>query len=166
MKKTLYSLMALCALSFGLISCDDDDAIDHGKHAQLPEQQAAGTYVGSLSVYETDLESEPAVVEATVTITAGKDPYTATFSMESGNTSANGDICTNFVWTNNNFLFASIPVSYNAATPELNSIANGSSAAVVVNGDITDGVMTASYSKTVKSGRSSKTYFYKFSGKK
>lgn len=161
MKKAIYSLMAVCALTLGFVSCSDDTDLDRGQHSDLPEAKAQGTYAGTLTIYDTAV-SDTTITHsgaATVTLAPGSNSYSANFTMQSEAADANGDCTVNIAWSNDGFKFA-IPAASG-------TIANGSSANVTVNGEVQpDGSMVVSYSKTVRSGRSTKTFFYKFSGKK
>lgn len=165
MKKVIYSLMAIFALSLAFVSCSDD-TIDHGTHVKDPQSVAKGTYKGTLTIYKASLEDTIPVVKenSIVAVEESENHYSVKMTMTSGQADADGSYIANISWANSDMKFSGVIPSN---TTDKESIGFGSSAVVVVNGEISAaGNLIMSYSKTVKVGRSSNTYFYKYVGKK
>lgn len=154
-------MMAALAVCFSFTSCgDDDDAIDHGTHAEKPETVIAGTYTGSYDVYNADGVTVESTSAATVTIAAGPSDRTITLSSScSDNANMNGaeEGALNCTWANDDIKFWG-PSTAGTTTGYLNAAA--------LNGSYENGTLTFRFSKTVRSGRKTVTNFYQFTGTK
>lgn len=149
MKKILYSLFAVLAVSFALVSCGDDDN-GTAKHDTLPEDKFSAMYSGTWTTYNADGTTVEKEGEAgTFIVAKGDVNYSAKLTFTDVTTPSidASDVVVNIVWSGDNAKF------FSTAT------------ALPINGEITsDGKITAKFSKTVRQGKSTKTNFYAFSG--
>lgn len=151
MKKILYSLLAVLAVTFALVSCGDDDN-SGSKHATPPEETFAGTYEGTWTKYDSNGTTVLAEgQEGTFTIDEGDVDYSAklTFSDKDDSSVDASDVVVNIAWNGDNAKF------YTTVT------------SLPVNGEVTSaGLLIAKFSKTIKSGKKTNTYFFAFKGHK
>ena len=151
MKKILYSLLAVLAVTFALVSCGDDDN-SGSKHATPPEETFAGTYEGTWTKYDSDGTTVLAEgQEGVFTVAKGDVSYSAklTFSDTEDSSADASDVVVNIAWNGDNAKF------YTTST------------SLPVNGEVTTGgLLIAKFSKTVKSGKKTNTYFFAFNGHK
>ena len=152
MKKIIYSLAAMLALSFSFVSCGDDD--DTISFPTTPEKAAAGTYTGTWTV-SSDTESSEG--SGTIILTATDTPYNVDVTIEGSFTTAALNVSStsiaNITQANNGFVF-----NNNMAT---NPLGAGFTGKIDENGNI--GV---NFQKEVRVGRKQYKYNYVFYGKK
>ena len=151
MKKIIYSLILFMAFGFACVSCSDDDddaAAPSGNAASV----AAGTYTGT---WTRILDSDTLTAEGTMIVSATDSAYTADIAYACSTFNLNTSSVANF--------------AYSGASGSLFDYSNGSTSngmGTIFCGKITDGVATAIFSYTQKSGRKSYTYKYSFVGTK
>lgn len=153
-------MMAALAVCFSFTSCGDDDDVNRGTHATLPETELAGTYTGTYTVYNADGVTEESTADASVTIAAGENKYTITFSSNcpsNANMTGAEEGALNCTWANDAIKFWG-PTTAGTTTGYLNS--------AVLNGIYENGTLTFRFSKTVRQGRKTVTNFYQFAGTK
>ncbi len=156
MKKILFSLFAVAALCAGFASCDDDDDdINRGTHKASPAAAFEGVYTGYWSVFDASNVLEQENIPGSITVTKN-DSVATIVSL----TLASSDIAAvdgksgvgNIIWVNDD-----------AKISNANS-ANGFG--TMFSADITDAVLNFKFSLSVRSGRSTVTKFYQFTGAK
>lgn len=151
MKKIIFSLAAMLALSCSFISCGDDD--NDITFSTTPEKAAAGTYSGNWTITS---DTETVEGTGTITIAPTSTPYNADITIEgSFSTTALNVSATsiaNISHANNGFIFN------NNSTNPLGASFTGK---IDENGTI--GV---NFQKEVRVGRKQYKYNYVFWGKK
>jgi hypothetical protein len=152
MKKIIFSLAAMLALSCSFISCGNDDDNDI-TFSTTPEKAAAGTYTGNWTITS---DAETVEGSGTITIAPTSTPYNADITIEgSFSTTAldvNATSIANISHANNGFVF-----NNNATNPLGASFT----------GKIDDnGTIGVNFQKEVKVGRKQYKYNYVFWGKK
>lgn len=152
MKKIIFSLAAMLALSCSFISCGNDDDNDI-TFSTTPEKAAAGTYTGNWTITS---DAETVEGAGTITIAPTSTPYNADITIEgSFSTTAlnvNATSIANISHANNGFVF-----NNNATNPLGASFT----------GKIDDnGTIGVNFQKEVKVGRKQYKYNYVFWGKK
>lgn len=170
MKKTIFGLMALCAVSLGFVSCGSDDIdLNRGTHSEQPQNAKQGTFVGTMSIYEGSLDklvSSKTDENATVTITPGEGAYTAKIVVNSPkNADASGCCVVNVVWKGDDIQFFTSNVVADEKDKESIRYGVNKDINVAVTGYTVGERLHVSYAKTVKSGRTTNTFFYKFDGR-
>ena len=105
MKKIIFSLAAMLALSCSFISCGNDDDNDI-TFSTTPEKAAAGTYTGNWTITS---DAETIEGSGTITIAPTSTPYNADITIEgSFSTTAlnvNATSIANISHANNGFVF-------------------------------------------------------------
>ena len=86
MKKILYSIFLLLAISGTFVSCGDDDPADAPAPAGNPAEAAAAKYTGNWTVISS---GDTVVVPGTIEIAATDSAYTANFTFTSEQFSIN-----------------------------------------------------------------------------
>ena len=163
MKKLIFSLLALAAVSCTFVSCSDDELNLGPSKSESPVATAAGTYNGTWTVYDTDGVTEVATYTGSMTFSQGEAAYTAnlTAAAESAFTLLNGaEAVANLAWAGDNITVV------NASTSNGFVKFSKASAGTGLSGLISNGSFVVKFSLTVKVGRSSKTQFYQFKGNK
>ncbi|WP_295434490.1 hypothetical protein [uncultured Prevotella sp.] len=152
MKKILYYLFAVLALSCSFISCSDDDD-DATIHSVTPEKAAAGVYSGTFTRVQ-DGTTDTLYTQGTVTITATDSAYCADVTYDcTGDFTFNATSVANISYAGNGFVFTN------------NSTSNGLGASFI--GRISsEGTLSSYFKVQQKSGRKTYTYYYNFSGVK
>ena len=152
MKKIIYSLAAMLALSCSFVSCGDDD--DTISFPTTPEKAAAGTYSGNWTISsDTETVGEG---EGTITIAPTSTPYNADITIEGSfsttSLNVNATSIANISHANNGFVF-----NNNDKNPLGTSFT----------GKIDEsGVIGVNFVKEVRVGRKQYKYNYVFWGKK
>lgn len=104
MKKILYYLFAVLALSCSFISCSDDDD-DATIHSVTPEKAAAGVYSGTFTRVQ-DGTTDTLYTQGTVTITATDSAYCADVTYDcTGDFTFNATSVANISYAGNGFVF-------------------------------------------------------------
>lgn len=158
-------MMAALAVCFSITSCGDDDSIDRGTHATLPETVIAGTYTGTYSAYNNDslnagVTTPESTAPATITIKADTAKYTIRLISTCADfDKANGEEqnALNCSWANDEIKFWGVSTAGTAAG-YLNSAS--------LNGSYESDSLKVRFMKSWKVGRKTYTYFYQFNGKK
>lgn len=155
MKKTIFCLFALAAVSAGFSSCEDDINFDRGTHSSRPAAQAAGSYNGTWTVFSSDgttIEKEG--VNGSVEIASADDEIVNVSLVCADVAALNGkSSVANISWANNGFVFSN-PLSSNGL-------------ATMFMGEVSEqGAMNLKFSMSVRSGRTTVTKFYQFKGNK
>lgn len=108
MKKTLYFLVALFALSFTFIACSDDDESGttsrNSSFSVTPEIAAAGTYSGTFKRVQ-DGATDTTSASGTVIVTATDSAYCADFTFTSTDFSLSATSVANITYANSGFSF-------------------------------------------------------------
>ena len=157
MKKFLFGIFAVAALSLGFVSCDDDDDIDRGTHKTGAASAFAGEYAGLWTIISSDgVTIEKDSIDGSV-IVAASDTAASIVNITltcADITAINGKSTdVNISWKNSNAKFSN-PLSSNGI-------------GTLINGEISgDGQLDTKFSLSVRSGRSTVTKFYKFTGNK
>lgn len=159
MKKSLYGILALLAICFSFVACDDDDNNDSRTHSELPETVVEGTYNGNYEVYNADGVTLEGTYPATVIITKGNNPYSFYLESICSEDKLNGkeEKALNAAWANDDVVFYG-PSTAGTTTGYLNPDA--------LNGIYSEGTLSFRFAKTVREGRKSTTNFYNFIGTK
>lgn len=152
MKKLIYSLAAMLALSFSFVSCGDDD--DTISFPTTPEKAAAGTYTGSWTVTS---DTETLEGSGTITLAASSTPYNVDVTIEGSFSTTALNVSTtsiaNIAHANNGFVFNN--------NTDSNPLGAGFTGKIDESGAI--GV---NFQKEVRVGRKQYKYNYIFVGKK
>jgi hypothetical protein len=152
MKKIIYSLAAMLALSFSFVSCGDDD--DTISFPTTPEKAAAGTYTGSWTVTS---DTETVEGSGTITLDASSTPYNVDVTIEGSFSTTALNVSTtsiaNIAHANNGFVFNN--------NTDSNPLGAGFTGKIDESGAI--GV---NFQKEVRVGRKQYKYNYIFVGKK
>ena len=152
MKKIIFSLAAMLALSCSFISCGNDDDNDI-TFSTTPEKAAAGTYTGNWTITS---DAETVEGSGTITIAPTSTPYNADITIEgSFSTTAlnvNATSIANITHANYGFVFNN---------NSINPLGASFTGKIDENGTI--GV---NFQKEVKVGRKQYKYNYVFWGKK
>lgn len=152
MKKIIYSLAAMLALSFSFVSCGDDD--DTISFPTTPEKAAAGTYTGSWTVTS---DTETVEGSGTITLAASSTPYNVDITIEGSFSTTALNVSTtsiaNIAHANNGFVFNN--------NTDSNPLGAGFTGKIDESGAI--GV---NFQKEVRVGRKQYKYNYIFVGKK
>jgi hypothetical protein len=152
MKKIIYSLAAMLALSFSFVSCGDDD--DTISFPTTPEKAAAGTYTGSWTVTS---DTETVEGSGTITLAASSTPYNVDVTIEGSFSTTALNVSTtsiaNIAHANNGFVFNN--------NTDSNPLGAGFTGKIDESGAI--GV---NFQKEVRVGRKQYKYNYIFVGKK
>ncbi len=154
MKKIIFSLAAMLALSCSFISCGNDDDNDI-TFSTTPEKAAAGTYSGNWTISsDTETVGEG---EGTITIAPTSTPYNADITIEGSfsttSLNVNATSIANISHANNGFVFN----NNNDKNPLGTSFT----------GKIDEsGVIGVNFVKEVRVGRKQYKYYYTFLGKK
>lgn len=152
MKKIIYSLAAMLALSFSFVSCGDDD--DTISFPTTPEKAAAGTYTGSWTVTS---DTETVEGSGTITLAASSTPYNVDVTIEGSFSTIALNVSTtsiaNIAHANNGFVFNN--------NTDSNPLGAGFTGKIDESGAI--GV---NFQKEVRVGRKQYKYNYIFVGKK
>ncbi len=82
MKKFIYSLLALTAVSLGFVSCDEEEGENGFKHDTHPEVTTAGTYVGKWKLTTDEAGSEPQYEDGTIILAATDSAYVTYVTVE------------------------------------------------------------------------------------
>lgn len=151
MKKYIYSLFAVLALSLTFVACSDDD--DEGYTSDgHPEIAAAGVYSGTWTrIYSGDTLT----AEGTMTVTATDSAYCADIAYYCGDFSLDVASVANITYAGSSTKFY-----YGNAASDANGL--GANFA----GKITEGTATAMFTITQKVGRKEYVYAYTFEGTK
>ena len=137
MKKIIYSLFVILALSCIFVSCSDDDG-DAPAPAGNPAEAAAGTYTGT---WCRVLNNDTVRGEGTLTIAPTDSMYCADFTFEA-------------------------PTLDLKASSVANIAFAGADGLGDFYGQITNGVATVKFSKEVRVGRKRNIYNFSFEGTK
>ena len=152
MKKIIYSLAAMLALSCSFASCGDDD--DTISFPTTPEKAAAGTYTGSWTVTS---DTETVEGSGTITLAASSTPYNVDVTIEGSFSTTALNVSTtsiaNIAHANNGFVFNN--------NTDSNPLGAGFTGKIDESGAI--GV---NFQKEVRVGRKQYKYNYIFVGKK
>ncbi len=152
MKKIIYSLAAMLALSCSFVSCGDDD--DTISFPTTPEKAAAGTYTGSWTVTS---DTETVEGSGTITLAASSTPYNVDVTIEGSFSTTALNVSTtsiaNIAHANNGFVFNN--------NTDSNPLGAGFTGKIDESGAI--GV---NFQKEVRVGRKQYKYNYIFVGKK
>jgi hypothetical protein len=152
MKKIIYSLAAMLALSFSFVSCGDDD--DTISFPTTPEKAAAGTYTGSWPVTS---DTETVEGSGTITLAASSTPHNVDVTIEGSFSTTALNVSTtsiaNIAHANNGFVFNN--------NTDSNPLGAGFTGKIDESGAI--GV---NFQKEVRVGRKQYKYNYIFVGKK
>lgn len=152
MKKIIYSLAAMLALSCSFVSCGDDD--DTISFPTTPEKAAAGTYTGSWTVTS---DTETVEGSGTITLAASSTPYNVDITIEGSFSTTALNVSTtsiaNIAHANNGFVFNN--------NTDSNPLGAGFTGKIDESGAI--GV---NFQKEVRVGRKQYKYNYIFVGKK
>ena len=152
MKKIIYSLAAMFALSFSFVSCGDDD--DTISFPTTPEKAAVGTYTGSWTVTS---DTETVEGSGTITLAASSTPYNVDVTIEGSFSTTALNVSTtsiaNIAHANNGFVFNN--------NTDSNPLGAGFTGKIDESGAI--GV---NFQKEVRVGRKQYKYNYIFVGKK
>lgn len=162
MKKLLFSLLALAAVSCAFVSCDDDDMNLGPSNTSAPTPVAAGNYSGTWTVYDSDGVAVLETHSGTMTISEGSNSTLANISTAApGFSTLDGATAVaNVAWANENVTIV------NASTSNGFKEFAKASAGTGLSGLVENGTLVMKFSLTVKSGRSTKTMFYEFKGTK
>lgn len=148
MKKYIYSLVAALALSFGFVSCgDDDDTITFSTSA---EQGSAGTYSGTWSKTANGNE---ATATGTVTLTAASAANNTNVTFSCTEFELDATSIANVTHASNGYVF-----NNNATANPLGAGFTGKIGE--------DGTIQINFQKEVREGRTRTIYIFKFIGKK
>ncbi len=163
MKKFLYFLFAVLALSCTFVACSDDDDDDAAAITGNPAPAAAGTYVGTWTI-EGDVDT--VTTSGTITVAATDSAYTADFTFVADEVSmyvtatSTSSISLDATSVSN--------ITYAGSTSRFmyqnGSENNGLGTAFA--GIIEDGSITSYFTITQKVGRKSYTFKYNFEGTK
>lgn len=148
MKKYIYSLVAALALSFGFVSCgDDDDTITFSTSA---EQGSAGTYSGTWSKSANGKETTST---GTVILAATSTANNTNVTFSCTEFEINATSIANVTHASNGYVF-----NNNVST---NPLGAGFSGRIDE-----DGTIQLNFQKEVREGRQRTIYVFKFIGKK
>lgn len=149
MKKLLSSIFLFTALCLCLTACSDDDE-ESGRVSTNPEQETAGTYVGT---WTRELSGGETVTgQGTLTFVAATS-YVTTVTATCTDLSLDLESVANIVLAGDNYAFSNMLAT------------NGFGA--TFSGEITqESQASISFTKTVKEGRKSYVYNYSFTGTK
>ncbi len=146
MKKILYLMMAVVALSFAAVSCDDDDDV---AFTVSPEEGAAATYVGTYTMWE-DGTTDTTYVSGTVVITPERS-YVANIAWQCADLDLDVASVANISHANDGYVFS------NAETG--NGIGSAFSGKIDGSGNI-----ETYFQMVVTVNRKAHTYIYVFNG--
>lgn len=162
MKKIIFSIFALAAVSLGFVSCGDDDdpVITHEKSAA---EACEGTYAGKWTAFEAQAhrDGDSLVVassDGSLTFAPTDNKYVANLTMKSVSTedvfNINVTDKVNISWANNIIRFSNPKATCNFGC--------------AVGSEIVDGKVEVRIVKSVKvpGSRQPKTVYYKFVGQK
>ena len=154
MRKFIYSLFAVLALSCTFVSCSDDDG-DAPAPAGNPAEAAAGTYTGTWTIV---VDGDTATAPGTVTLAPGDTTFVAKLTLASdeykikvGSSNSTRKLKAEEV-TNIAFAGNSKSFSLSNAAGKIGNFA----------GKITDGAVKFYYSSTEKVGRKAYNFNYRF----
>lgn len=160
MKKILYTLFAVLTMSLSFTACSGDDYCDETDvHDVTPEIASAGTYNGTWTVTNAST-SEVAEYSGSVTLAAGETEYqtivTGTCVDPANTQNWTYSAPANISWAgDNSFVFANT-----VSTSSKNQFTS------TINGRIDDGALTFGFSKSVRVGRKTTTFYYVFASNK
>lgn len=146
MKKFIYSLFAVLALSLTFVSCSDDDD-DAVAPAGNPAEAAAATYSGT---WTQVLDGDTATAPGTLVITPGDTAFVANVAVSCSDFKVDASEVANIAFAGNATSF----VFNNAAGKTLGNFA----------GRVTDGKASIMFSMEQRKGRKRYTYNYTFDG--
>ena len=150
MKKIIYSLFVILALSCTFVSCSDDDG-DAPAPAGNPAEAAAGTYTGT---WCRVLNNDTVRGEGALTIAPTDSMYCADFTFEAPTLDLKASSVAN--------------IAFAGADGKSFSFNNtlGADGLGDFYGQITNGVATVKFSKEVRVGRKRNIYNFSFEGTK
>lgn len=149
MKKIIYSMLALVALTSMFISCGSDDP---APKSQTPAEFAVGTYKGTFKVTIDDTETKE-YIGNTVTLAAGKTGNDVKVNVTCGEAAGTGETVASITWANDDVKFINQETAGTLNTK--------------IDGMVTSaGVMTLYFTKIHKVGRTSHVYKFAFTGTK
>lgn len=146
--------MAIAAISFGFVACDDDDK-EKVNHTDSVVTAMAGTYTGTWTMIDLSTNAESGTESGTVTIADHKTANDCTVQV--AGTSFSYSTPANIVWSNDD----DAKIFQTQADAQGNEIGAGLSA-YVTNGKSIDAI----FQKTQRVGRKTVTVRYIFSGSK
>lgn len=156
MKKYIFSIIALVALTTFIACSSDDDQLT--SHSTTADKAFEGTYSGTWTVTWTDKntnEKQTETPEGTITI-ASDSTGVVDITFDCPTRSLNAKSVANIWYAGNGFQFAQ-----NVTTANVNALA------VPFSGKSYDGVnITAAMTINQRVGRSTTTFYYTFAGKK
>lgn len=161
MKKLLFSIFAAAALVVGFSSCQDDDELNLGpSKTESAAAAAVANFNGNWTVTVDDVTTS---YPGSLSTSAADNANVLNISAAAdGVTEINGaSALVNVSWAGNDILLVNSSVTNGFATFSKASAASGLSGIIEQDGDC-----ALKFTLTVKSGRSSKTKFFEFRGKK
>ena len=150
MKKILYSMLAVLAVSFGFVSCGDDDEDNIITYSTTAEKASEGTYSGS---WVRVLNDEVVTYTGTVTLTATDSVGYTNVTFSCPEASINATSVANIWNAGNGFQF-------------VNQVSSNGLGATFAGRIYDDGKLTTGFTITQKVGRKSYEFVYKFEGNK
>lgn len=154
MKKFLFSIFAIAALTCTLVACGSDDNDKSYNQTGSPATASAATYSGTWTRSTSD--GTPETATGTITLVAGDNDYTTSMSFVCSQFDLNSTSIANITWANDGFVFNQDVIDNNPS--------NGLGAKF--SGHITNGIITTKFSLTKKVGRKTTTYYFSFEGAK
>lgn len=162
MKKILYTLFAILALSCTFVSCSDDDE-DAAAPAGNPAEVAAGTYTGTWSI---TLDTTTVEVPGSITVAATDSDYTADitiacdqYTMKVGRSRSRLGINVTSIA---NIAYA----GGNGESFQFNNGVDSNPLGVAFAGRIDNGKAIAYFTKKLRVGLRTNDFNYRFSGQK
>lgn len=153
MKKILFSLLAVLALTAcGSKSSEEDENID-GPLTSTPEIEAQGSYIGTFTrILANSATAEPETAEGWLTITASDTAYVAHVRFECQPLGVDAGTVVNISFAGKGFVFYNDLASNTLGSP--------------ISGRISEDKLTeANFQLKIRQGRSTKTFDINFSGK-
>lgn len=161
MKKFIYSIFAVFALSSTFAACSKDDGDEVINYSTTAEQSSAGTYTGTVT---RTLDGVTDTGTGTITLAAGGSAGVTNITVDFKGTDSKGKEFTvsgstpaNITYANNGYSFVQQVISGNTANT-LGSEVTGTIDA--------DGNMVVSLNIDQRNGRVLSTYVFLFTGKK
>lgn len=166
MKKLLFSLLALAAVSCAFVSCKDDEMDLGPTNTTAPTTVAVGNYSGTWTVYDSDGVTVLETHNGSMTISEGSNNTLANISTAApGFTTLDGATSVvNLAWANENVTV--VNASTSNGFKKFAEVSAKASAGTGLSGLVENGTLVMKFSLTVKSGRSTNTMFYEFKGAK
>ena len=155
MKKFIYSLAAVLALSCTFISCGSDDDDENISYSTTPEKATVGTYNGTFTKQLTDSEDAPETGSGTITLSDSGITGVSNVAFSCPALEIDATSVANIANANRGFYF-------------LNQIVSASNTLeTAFSGRIDEGGnMVVRFSKSMKVGRKNYTYTFVFEGAK